>query len=98
MKNNDAITVMDAPVGIDRMNEKKYPKTADNIPIMTENINTLSSFSVKNSEVSGGRAIRPNIGRVPNALVVTATMTPIVSNKIEFRNLVGYLIECCTSC
>ncbi len=98
MKNNDAITVMDAPVGIDRINEKKYPKTADNIPIMTENINTLLSFSVKNSEVSGGRAIRPNTGRAPNALVVTATMTPIVSNKIEFRNLIGYLIECCTSC
>jgi len=56
MKNNDAITVMDAPVGIDRMNEKKYPKTADNIPIMTENINTLLSFSVKNSEVSGGES------------------------------------------
>jgi len=58
---------------------------------MTENINTLFSFSVKNSEVSGGRAIRPNTGRAPNALVVMATMTPIVSNRIEFRNIIGYL-------
>jgi len=26
MKNNDAISVMDAPVGIDRINEKKIPQ------------------------------------------------------------------------
>jgi len=65
MKNNDAITVMDAPVGIDRMNEKKYPKTADNIPIMTENINTMIGKSKKGHSFKGDRARISMSGKFP---------------------------------
>ena len=47
MKNMEAQTVIDAPVGMDSMKEKKYPKTADKIPIIIENTNKSLSFSVR---------------------------------------------------
>lgn len=88
---------MEAPVGIESINEKKYPKTAERIPIITENIKIIISFSVRKRAARGGRAISPKTGSAPRALVVTATIIPTVNNKIVLRNLTGYLYKTAVS-
>ncbi len=47
IKNTDAQTAIEAPVGMDSMKEKKYPSVADRVPIIVEKRNTSFKFSVK---------------------------------------------------
>ena len=91
MKNTEAQTAIDAPVGIDNMNEKKYPNTADKTPIITENTKTKFSFSVRQSEDSAGRANKAKTGKAPKALVATVTTNATVIRSNVFNLLTGYL-------
>lgn len=83
--------MIDAPVGVEKINEKKYPRTEETTPIMTERMKILLSFSVSCSEQRAGRVSRPKTGSAPMALVDIEITAPMLTKSSAFASFTGNL-------
>ena len=97
IKITEAVNAIVAPVGIERTNEKKYPKVADIIPNTDERRKIIFKLLLRYNAESAGNTKNEKIVSAPSALVVTARITASTVKNSRFIILTGYLYSLAVS-